>query len=297
MELQRKYFASWREIGERIDRKLPFSQDGCVLRLYGVPRGGRHVVGLACVRDPEFYEEVRTPEEADVIVDDIIDSGATAERYTTRCPDKPFVALYSKDEGLGWIVFPWETIVGEEHGPADAVTRLLQFIGEDVTRDGLRDTPERVVKAYAELTAGYGMDPKAILSRTFAGKTDEMVLLRGIRFASLCEHHLMPFTGLASVAYIPGDFVVGISKLSRLVECFARRLQIQERMTEQIADAIMECLAPRGCAVVLEAHHACMGCRGVMQPDAEMVTSALRGAFLDQPATRAEFYAQLRRGR
>lgn len=170
----------------------------------------------------------------------------------------------------------------------EAVTALLRFIGEDPERDGLRDTPARVVKAWREMTAGYGEDPGEILSRTFAETSDEMVILRGISFYSTCEHHLLPFYGEAVVGYLPGK-VVGISKLARLVECFAKRLQVQERMTRQIAEAVEKHLEARGVGVVLRAHHLCMGCRGVRQEETEMVTSSMLGTLRTDAASRAEF--------
>jgi len=169
-----------------------------------------------------------------------------------------------------------------------AVVTLLRWIGEDPDRDGLRDTPARVAKAWREMTSGYDDDPAAILSRTFDESSDEMIVLRGIDFHSTCEHHLLPFHGTAMVGYLPGK-VVGISKLARLVECFARRLQIQERMTRQIAEAVETHLDARGVGVIVRAHHLCMGCRGVRQPEAEMVTSAMLGTLRSDAKSRAEF--------
>lgn len=175
--------------------------------------------------------------------------------------------------------------------PELAVRRLLSHLGEDPDREGLVDTPGRVVRALAELTAGYGQDPAVILERRFAEPCDEMVILAGVDFTSLCEHHLLPFVGTADVGYVPNGTVVGLSKLARLVECYARRLQVQERLTIQVAEAIMEHLGARGAAVVIRAHHSCMGCRGVRKQTATMVTSSMLGIMRDQPATRAEFLA------
>lgn len=172
-----------------------------------------------------------------------------------------------------------------------AVRTLLLWVGEDPFRDGLRDTPKRVAKAWREMTAGACVDPAEALGRVFDVAHDEMVLLKGIRFASLCEHHVLPFTGTADVGYIPRGKVVGISKLARLVHGFARRLQVQERLTDQIADAIEQTLDPLGVFVVVRAHHQCMGCRGVVLPEALMVTSAMRGAFKDDAKARAEALA------
>jgi len=170
----------------------------------------------------------------------------------------------------------------------EAVATLLRFIGEEPERDGLRDTPARVVKAWREMTAGYAEDPAEILARTFDESSDELVILRGISFYSTCEHHLLPFYGQAVVGYLPGK-VVGISKLARLVECFAKRLQVQERMTRQIAEAVEAHLEARGVGVVLRAHHLCMGCRGVRQEETEMVTSSMLGTLRTDATSRAEF--------
>ncbi len=169
-----------------------------------------------------------------------------------------------------------------------AVEVLLRLIGEDPHRDGLRDTPARVVKALLEMTAGYDDAPGEILSKTFAEHSDELIILRGIDFHSTCEHHMLPFQGVAHVGYLPGK-VVGISKLARLVHCFARRLQIQERMTQQIADAVATHLEARGVGVIVTAHHLCMGCRGVRLPATQLVTSAMLGTLRSSAETRSEF--------
>lgn len=176
-----------------------------------------------------------------------------------------------------------------------AVRTLLRWAGDDPGREGLKDTPSRVVRAYEEFFSGYGIDPVDVLKRTFEETDgyDEMVLLRDIRFESHCEHHLAPIIGRAHVAYLPHRRVVGISKLARLVEAFARRLQIQEKMTVQIANAINEVLEPKGVAVVVEAAHQCMTTRGVHKPGVTMVTSRMLGAFRDDPTTRREFLAMI----
>lgn len=185
-----------------------------------------------------------------------------------------------------------------DDGLALSAVRVLlsEVISEDPTRDGLRDTPRRVVKALREMTEGYEMKPAEILSTTFDEPHDEMIVLRGVRFTSLCEHHVLPFTGSATVGYIPngGGKIVGLSKLARLVECYAKRLQVQERMTDQITAALLEHLEPRGAGAVVRASHACMAVRGARQPDAEMVTSSLHGLLREDPAARAEFMALAR---
>jgi GTP cyclohydrolase I len=170
----------------------------------------------------------------------------------------------------------------------EAVEVLLRLVGEDPDRDGLRDTPARVVKALLEMTAGYDESPAAILSKTFDEHSDELIVLRGIDFHSMCEHHLLPFQGVAHVGYLPGR-VVGISKLARLVHCFARRLQIQERMTQQVARAVETHLEARGVGVIITAHHLCMGCRGVRLPATQLVTSAMLGTLRSGAETRSEF--------
>jgi len=173
----------------------------------------------------------------------------------------------------------------------DAVRTLLRWAGDDPSREGLLDTPKRVVRAYEEFFRGYDVEPRELLERTFAETDgyDEMVLLRDIRFESHCEHHLAPIIGRAHVAYLPRRRVVGISKLARLVEAFAKRLQIQEKMTAQIANTIAEVLEPAGTAVVIEAAHQCMTTRGVHKPGVTMVTSRMLGAFRSDPSTRREF--------
>jgi GTP cyclohydrolase I len=178
-----------------------------------------------------------------------------------------------------------------------AVREILIAIGEDPDREGLARTPARVAAAYAELFAGLREDPRRHLRVTFDEGHQEMVVLRDIPFASMCEHHLLPFTGFAHVGYIPKGRVVGLSKLARLVEGYARRPQVQERMTSEIADAIMEELAPQGCGVVIEASHTCMTIRGIQKPGATMITSAMRGGFKRRPETRAEFLEIIRSGR
>ncbi len=172
-----------------------------------------------------------------------------------------------------------------------AIRELLFAIGENPDREGLIKTPNRVARAYGELVAGLQDDPKRHLKTVFAEEYDEVVLLRDIEFHSLCEHHLLPFTGVAHVAYLPKGKVVGLSKLARLVEGFARRPQVQERLTVQIADALMEELNPAGAACVIEASHTCMTIRGAKKHGSTMVTSALRGVFKDDPKSRAEMLA------
>jgi GTP cyclohydrolase I len=172
-----------------------------------------------------------------------------------------------------------------------AIRTLLRWAGDDPDREGLLDTPARVARAYEEFFAGYSKDPVEILSTTFSEVEgyDEMVVLTNIRFESHCEHHMAPIIGKAHVAYLPDRRVVGISKLARLVDIYAKRLQIQEKMTVQIADTLQQVLLPKGVAVVIEASHGCMTTRGIHKPGTSLVTSRMLGAFRDDPSTRREF--------
>jgi len=176
-----------------------------------------------------------------------------------------------------------------------AVRTLLLWAGEDPTREGLLDTPKRVVKSYEEFFKGYDEDPMAILSRTFEETDgyDEIILLKDIRLESHCEHHMVPIIGRVHVAYLPGSRVVGISKLARVVEVYAKRLQIQEKMTAQIANAIDTVLQPQGVGVVIKAEHFCMTARGIMKPGTDLVTSRMLGCFRDSAVTRQEFLSMI----
>lgn len=183
---------------------------------------------------------------------------------------------------------------GEE--VAGYVRELLASIGEDPAREGLRRTPERVARMYAELTEGYHVDPVRLVNDAiFNVGYDEMVVLRDIDYSSLCEHHMLPFLGRAHVAYVPRGQVIGLSKIPRIVEMFAKRLQVQERMTSQIADFLCEILNPQGVGVVVEGQHMCSMIRGVRKPNSTMITSAMRGIFKSDPRTRQEFMALIRK--
>ena len=191
-----------------------------------------------------------------------------------------------------------EALVGETSVELQSlVEQILNLLGEDPSREGLLKTPERVAKSLRFLTKGYEQNADEILNGAlFTVKYDEMVVVRDIDFFSLCEHHLLPFYGKCHVAYIPNEHVVGLSKIPRLVEVFSRRLQVQERLTVQIAETLQECLKPQGVAVVTEARHLCMMMRGVETPNAVAVTSSMLGVFLNQQKTREEFLNLIRRG-
>ena len=179
-----------------------------------------------------------------------------------------------------------------------AVKTLLAWAGEDVKREGLKDTPKRVVKAYEDWFSGYNEDPKEVLKKTFSELDgyDEIIMLRDIRIESHCEHHIAPFIGSAHVAYLPKKRVVGISKIARITKIFSKRMQVQEKLTAQIANCIQEVLKPRGVAVVVEAQHQCMTTRGINAPGISMVTSQLLGKFRTDASTRREFYSMINQG-
>ncbi|MSR30386.1 MAG: GTP cyclohydrolase I FolE [Gemmataceae bacterium] len=170
-----------------------------------------------------------------------------------------------------------------------AVREILAAVGEDPNREGLRETPARVARMYAELFSGLRGDPASFLKKTFTQKYNEMVVVKDIGFESMCEHHLLPFIGKAHIAYLPNGKIVGLSKLARVVETLSRRPQVQERMTEELADLLVDELNARGVAVVLEASHSCMTIRGIRKPNSVCTTSAMRGGFRDSPSTRSEF--------
>tara|TARA_B110000971_G_scaffold49297_1_gene49503 strand:+ start:986 stop:1627 length:642 start_codon:yes stop_codon:yes gene_type:complete len=179
-----------------------------------------------------------------------------------------------------------------------AVRTLISFVGEDPNREGLLDTPKRVVKAYQDWYGGYSQDPKEVLNKTFSEIEgyDEIIMLKDIRVESHCEHHMAPFIGSAHVAYLPNKRVVGISKLARITRIFSKRMQVQEKLTAEIANCLQEVLKPRGVAVVIEAQHECMTTRGINEPGISMVTSQLLGKFRTDASTRKEFYSMIQQG-
>lgn len=257
--------------------------------VYAIPRGG--VPAAYAVGNFISVNLVETPELADCYIDDIIDSGDTADKWQQR-RNIPFFSLIDKrdSEYRGqYVVFPWEE--NEEGSFGDNVTRLLQYVGEDPKRGGLLETPNRVAKAWKDWTSGYGQDIASILKVFEDGGEgyDQMVTVKDIPIYSHCEHHLAAIFGTATISYIPNGKIVGLSKLSRVADVFARRLQVQERLTNQIANALWEHLQPKGVGVVIKARHMCMESRGVCQQGHHTITTALRGAMLDEPATRAEF--------
>lgn len=275
----------------RMQELVPRPEGRHAYRVFAVPRGGVPAALAVAAHTP--LELVEDPAQADLFIDDLIDSGSTMEHWCDQFPGKPFFVLIDKktdEEFKGrWIVFPWEG--DAESGIEDNIRRLLQYVGDDPAREGLLETPHRVAKAWRHWCGGYGKDPKAILKvfEDGAEKHDQMVTVRDIPIYSHCEHHLAPIFGTVTISYIPNGRIVGLSKLSRLADMYARRLQVQERLTDQIADALFEHLEAKGVGVVIKARHMCMESRGICQQGHHTVTTALRGAMKDEPDTRAEF--------
>lgn len=264
-----------------------------MIHIFPVPRGGIYAALAVLSRLNEMNSSkkhilVDKIEQADIVIDDLRDSGATQNRLDPTY-SKPWFFLIDKERAglMGkWVIFPWEAMCSET-SPTDAVVRLLQHIGEDPSRDGLKDTPARVTKALSEMTNGYHVDIKGLFTM-FEDTSDEMVISKNIPFHSLCEHHMLPFHGVATIAYLPGERIVGISKLTRVLNAFAHRLQVQERLTSQITETLDKYLEPLGSACVIRAHHMCMSCRGVRN-NSEMITSSLTGVFKSRHEVRAEF--------
>lgn len=266
--------------------------------VYGVPRGGISIATFigAALSIPIILEFKGHPNT--LIVDDIVDSGKTRKKYPSNC----FACLDYKDRGdieleksilyvdkyidSPWIKYPWEK--NETEGE-DTITRIIELVGENPLREGLKGTPSRVIKSYNELFKGYTQNPKDVF-KTFKEdySINELVLLRDIEMHSICEHHLLPFIGKAHIAYIPKGRIIGVSKLARLLEIYSRRMQIQERIGEQVTTAIMENLNPLGAACIIQASHLCMRMRGINKQNSTMITSSLKGVFLEKFEVREE---------
>lgn len=270
---------SWQEIYNRLSYLKSAYEPNT--KYYGVPRGGQIIAGM-------LGNAVDTVEQADVIVDDLIDSGATQKQYKKY--NKPFAALIDKrQEYKGeWIVFPWENHNGNIE---DNVIRLLQYFGEDVEREGLKETPKRYVKFFKQFLTVPDWNFTTFSSEGY----DEMIVQTNIPFYSLCEHHIAPFFGYGHIAYIPKDKIVGLSKLARTLDLFAHRLQNQERITTQVAEFLQDKLEAKGVAVSLSAKHMCMEMRGVKKHDTWTTTTKLIGAFKDSDEARLEFFNSIKK--
>ena len=303
----------WQEVylrAEEIAQEILENYEEGPLMIYGIPRGGIPVaqavyqkiqnikfLGVEWKQTLKNMAVLMTTDasSATIFVDDIIDSGATKAKYLSEYNAKSFYALVNKlKDNLEneWFVFPWETMVNEE-GPEQNIKRILQYLGEDVNREGLKETPERVIKSWETLYSGYRQKPGDIFKTFDSGNYDQMVILKDIEFYSMCEHHMLPFFGKVHIGYIPEDKVVGASKMARLVEVFARRLQIQERMSQQITEAMLKYLCPEGCGCVIQAQHLCMTARGVEKQSSVFITSSVQGSFLED-SVKEEFVNAVR---
>lgn len=285
---------------EAVDRIIKRFGSDRPLALHGIPRGGipaAYAVLSHARMHPVPWYVTDDPTEADVFIDDLVDSGATKLRYEALY-GRPVFPLFNKQGDDRWYIFPWEgTAAGSTE---DIGTRLLQAVGEDASREGLAETPDRWMRAWREHWAsGYDTDPTALLKAFADGAEDydEMVLVRDIPVYSHCEHHMAPIFGRAYVAYIPDGRVVGLSKINRVVDAYARRLQVQERLTTQVADCIEQVLQPKGVAVMMRCRHMCMESRGVCQQGHTTITSAMRGVFRDaSTGARNEFLSLCNQG-
>lgn len=257
------------------------------IELYGVPRGGvpAAYAVLSALKDIGYSAAcvVSEPAPHTYIIDDIIDSGATRERFA----EFPFFALVDKKNDCPdcFVVFPWEQKENEDEGIKENIRRILQYTGEDVEREGLQETPDRVEKAWEHWTSGYGADISGILKTFQDGKQKarEPITVSNIPFYTHCEHHMAPFFGVVTISYVPGERgIVGLSKLNRLVDVFARRFQVQERLTGDIAGALEEHLGAVGIGVVIRARHLCMESRGVCQRGHSTITQDFRGLLNNQ---------------
>lgn len=280
-------FAIKGQPGRSLSPRLPVRPIKC----YPVLRGG-YPVALA-LQQYLNVEIVSDADFADVIIDDIIDSGSTVKRFFEQRPLTPFVALIDKrvdEEYVGkWVVFPWEG--DADGGVEDNIRRLLQFVGEDPNRGGLVETPKRVSKAWLHWCNGYNIDVPSLFKQFEDGAEgyDQMIVVDAIPFYSHCEHHMAPFFGVVKIGYIPNKSIIGLSKLVRVVNAFSHRLQVQERLTSQICDAINDNLKPLGVGVTIKARHLCMESRGISCQGHSTVTTALRGFLKEEAAAKQEF--------
>lgn len=264
--------------------------------IYGIPRGGIAVaVELSNLLNLPLISE---PRKNTLVVDDIVDNGMTILNYKEFDTASLFVkekssvvpTYYVNKIADEWVVFPWEvTKENKDEGIENNIIRILEYIGEDPSREGLLETPKRVAKAYGEWFSGYNKNPEDIMKTFTSSNNDQIVVVSNIDFYSYCEHHLAPFYGQAHIGYIPDGKVLGVSKFSRLIDIYARRLQVQENLTAQIADAIMKYLKPQGVGVIVEGIHLCMRSRGVQKQNSIMTTSVMLGAFREKEGVRQEF--------
>lgn len=264
-----------------------------------VARGGIPVAMLLGGRNIKIVEPFTDvsnfKDHSVLIVDDIKDTGATIEHFKKQLPNADVFTAFEKKDNSTWYVFPWETGNDTAGGLRQACTAILRGVGEDPMREGLKETPERFDKAWRYWTKGYRQKPGDIM-KMFENETkgiDQLIAIPQIDFYSMCEHHMAPFYGQVYIGYVPNGKILGISKFARLTEIYARRLQVQERMTDQIAQAIMKYLKPQGVGVVVKGIHLCMRSRGVEKQNTEMLTSSMFGKFRTVSDLRSEFLSVL----
>ena len=280
-----KELITWKEFFKRL---LPFDVEGEVI--YGIPKGG--MLATAFLKEATVTHH---PLEATMFLDDVLDSGKTRDTYKKLWPKVPFNVLLNKQfEGLTdrWIVFPWEVHDSQMELVQDNIVRILQYIGENPNREGLVETPNRVMKSYGEIFSGYEVDVDSLFKIFEAPDNYDQIIISKFEFYSMCEHHMLPFYGTAYVGYIPNNHspkVIGLSKLSRIFDAFAKRLQIQERLGDQMTEILMEKLQPDGAMCVIKAKHLCMAMRGANKQHSEMVTSSVKGVFREDARVKDEF--------
>lgn len=287
-------------VAEKIDEEVAGLHILSV-KIYGIPRGGIYAAQAV----QSFMEKgsylVEEPSDDCIFIDDIIDTGSTRNNFISEYghPCLPFYALVDKqgfDKVLKgtWVSFPWERM-NKETAPTENIRRLIEYIGDDPDREGLKETPERVIRSYEKLFGGYKQRPVDVVKMFKDDTCDEMVIIKDIDFYSTCEHHMLPFFGRAHIAYIPDGKIIGISKLIRILEIYTRRLNIQERVCQQVTETLQDILKPLGVACVLEAQHFCMTARGVEKQHTIMVTSSLTGVFKEKIETRNEFMSIIKK--
>lgn len=305
-----KLFYTWnmfREDHRRLSQLILTRESPKYRYVCGVPKGGlvlATALASSCGCEQVGVEEAKQLKRECLVCDDILDSGKTRAKF----PDNDFAVIHCRPDKLDqakywvhstseWVVYPWES-EAEQNGPTEAIVRLLEYIGEDPTREGLLETPSRVIKAYDELFAGYNQDPKEIFKTFDGSQIGGLIYLKNIEFYSFCEHHMIPFYGSAHIGYISNGRVIGVSKLARLLDIFSKRLQIQERIGEQVTTALMDYLNPIGAACIIEAKHLCISGRGVKKQHSVMGYSSFKGVFLEDSlkgmAARNEFQALIK---
>lgn len=282
--MEKIYKVNWDEVKEQIIQFESFMRDHNYRKVYGIPKGGM----IATAYLSKDFEIVCYADEAEVLLDDIKDSGETLSKYLKNT----VYPLFDKKKdfpGYDWIMMPWESQHPNGQDTVEQnIVRLLQFIGEDPKREGILATPDRVIRSFKELYGGYNQDVKDIFTYFDAGTYNQMVVVKDIEIYSMCEHHMLPIIGKAHIGYIPDKKIIGLSKLARLVDLYSRRLQVQERIGDQVVDALMKYLKPKGAMCVIEADHMCMQMRGVNKQDSSTTTSSIRGVF-EKQKTKNEF--------